>query len=843
MAQSPFTTVGTKTSEIPVAISYRIIELFSGGLYSSPNKAVEELVTNAYDALAQRVDVLVAPNPSNPDATIWVVDDGESMDAAGLEDLWKIAHSRKREGDESPDRPPIGRFGIGKLATFVLAQQLTYVCKKDGCYLAVTMDYGQIPHQEDASTSPVSLDLRELTEDQARAALEPMRTIDGGRALLKRLFGDDAPETWTVAAMSELRPLAASLRIGRLNWILSTALPMSPAFALTLNGNAVTSALERRTPLAEWRVGADDDPAAERLELQTGTGEKGPFVVVGDLGIVRGHAAVYEDELTRNKAGETGRSHGFFVKVRGRLLNLDDALFGIRSLSHQTFARFRMELDVDGLDPFLRSTREAVLDTPDVELLRDYMIAKFNEARVFYTAHVARLEEETRLSTRIGRTPASLSRRPLWSAVARSLDGEIDPVLIRVPAGLTPDARDDLLRELEASLEEPDGLIRSVEWRPLGADQYLAVYDAGTQTVQVNVLHPFLANFAAHNHSPIPFALMAVAEILTEAYLLEQLAPAEVRALIDRRDRFLRELVYSGELPGAPVVAQMLLDARTNEEELERALALAFKSLGFEVTKIGGSGKPDGLAHARLGVRSLTATAPDDYQLTFDAKSSGHERVANGNVRISALARHRDDYNADFAVVVAPDFEAGEDPDGALNKEARANNVSPIRVEDFALLVRIAATRQLGYAKLRELFETARSPDEARDWIRALLDEEGEDIPVADILRTIWDLMGESDDPVTFGALNNELRHRGIRVREQQLREWMESLVRLVREYISIDDNTVMLENNVDKVLDAIRQHGSMMPADVLRQSYLQPLLNQPAETDSAPQGSTTSSS
>jgi hypothetical protein len=829
MAQKPFITIGTTKTAIPVAISYRIIELFSGGLYSSPNKAIEELVTNAYDAFAARVDVLVAANPSASDATIWVIDDGESMDAEGLGDLWKIAHSRKREAAESSERPPIGRFGIGKLATYVLAQQLTYICKKEERYLAVTMDYGQIPHHDDAGSSPVSLDLRELTEDEARTALSPMTSIEGGKELLGRLFGDEASGTWTAVAMSELRPLAASVRIGRLNWILSTALPMSPAFSLTLNGKKVTSSLERHTPLRDWQVGAED-AAAERLDLEIGTDEKGPFVVIGALGPVRGGAAVYEDELTRNKAGETGRSHGFFVKVRGRLLNLDDALFGIRSLSHQTFARFRMEIDVDGLDEFLRSTREAVLDTPDVELLREYMVAKFNEARVFYTAHIARQEEETRLSTRIARTPSSLSRRPLWNAVARGLDGEIDAVLIQIPTGLTDEERDALLVRLEASLEEPDGLIRSVDWQPLGADQYLAIYDAATQTVQVNVLHPFLANFAAHNHSPIPFALVAVAEILTEAYLLEQFPEADVKAVIDRRDRFLRELVYSGELPGAPVVAQMLLDARTSEEELERTLALSFKSLGFEVTKIGGSGKPDGLARARLGVRSSTATGPDDYQLTFDAKSSGHTRVAAGNVRISALARHRDDYKADFAVVVAPDFEGAEDPDSALNKEARASGVTPIRAEDFAMLVRIAATRQLGYSKLRELFEASRSPDESRDWIHALLDEETEDIPVVEILQAIWDLMGETDDPVTFGGLKNELRHRGVSVREQQLRDWLESLVRLVRNYISIDGDTVVLENNVEKVLEAVRQHGGMMPPDIVRQSYLQPFLTETAD-------------
>ena len=44
-AGSPeFVTAGTPTGHIDVKISYRIIHLFSEGLYRSPHKAVEELL-------------------------------------------------------------------------------------------------------------------------------------------------------------------------------------------------------------------------------------------------------------------------------------------------------------------------------------------------------------------------------------------------------------------------------------------------------------------------------------------------------------------------------------------------------------------------------------------------------------------------------------------------------------------------------------------------------------------------------------------------------------------------------------------------------------------------------
>src|SRR5436309_16133975 len=103
-------STGKRVSQVPVTISYRIIELFSAGLYSSPNKAVEELVSNSYDAMATRVDLFMPADIDQADAAIWVVDNGESMDLDGLRNLWQIATSNKRD-DESRVRPPIGKFG------------------------------------------------------------------------------------------------------------------------------------------------------------------------------------------------------------------------------------------------------------------------------------------------------------------------------------------------------------------------------------------------------------------------------------------------------------------------------------------------------------------------------------------------------------------------------------------------------------------------------------------------------------------------------------------------------------------------------------------------------------
>jgi hypothetical protein len=134
---------------VPVEISYRIIELFSEGLYRSPYKAVEELIVNGYDAMATTVHVLLR-GVDRSDGMIVVIDNGTSMDPDGLKLLWQIGVTNKRSEEfeqrlwDSRKRRPIGKFGIGKLASYVLAKHLAYVTKRDGKFWAIDMDFGKI---------------------------------------------------------------------------------------------------------------------------------------------------------------------------------------------------------------------------------------------------------------------------------------------------------------------------------------------------------------------------------------------------------------------------------------------------------------------------------------------------------------------------------------------------------------------------------------------------------------------------------------------------------------------------------------------------------------------------
>ncbi len=135
---------------VEVQLSLALVRLLSEQLYQSPMKSIEELVVNAYDAYAKQCSIFV-PSPSNVDDDYIVIfDDGHGMSYEGLVDLWQIGRSNKRseEIEKRSSRRQIGKFGIGKLATYTIAEQLTYLTKTDEGILGVTIDFTQFDQSD-----------------------------------------------------------------------------------------------------------------------------------------------------------------------------------------------------------------------------------------------------------------------------------------------------------------------------------------------------------------------------------------------------------------------------------------------------------------------------------------------------------------------------------------------------------------------------------------------------------------------------------------------------------------------------------------------------------------------
>jgi len=803
-----------KVREIEVTISYQIINLFSGQLYQSPVKAIEELIANSYDAFATVCHVIVPSNLSKSDRII-VEDDGTSMDVDGFEKLWTIARSDKRQ-NESKKRLPIGRFGIGKLATYVLANTLTYLCKKDGKIRAVTMDYRKMDPSSVRETE-VFLNVRELTEKQAEEALRVPELDKATKKL--QLFGVASAKTWTVVVLSDLKEKAEDLRLGRLRWVISCALPNVPDFKTFLNGERIVPTKEEVPLVKSWTLG-EDDAVADSLRMPTEEVKESDHefqVDIPELGPVWGKSELFQDPITEGVSASFGRSHGIFVMIRDRLINHEDPNFGIPPLSHSTFDRFRMVIYADGLDKFIVASREGVTSNLATDKLREYIHGKFNEARNFYTAHLKKTEYEERLSTKLGSLPSSLIGRPLRNLVEQTLSGEKPSALVRVPPTSATPAREVLANEIAESKLVPRSLLTDVRPRSLGLDSPLAIFEAAEGLVILNTDHPFFVNYSDTLGSSEPMDVIGLAEVLTESYLRDRgVSPEVTQEILELRDQLLRQIV-SVRPTSAVAIAKRLREAGSEEKVLEAATGDAFKTLGFEVTPIGGSGRPDGVAKARLGFMAELGR-DGSYFLTYDAKSTTASKAQTGNLHLAEVNQHRIDYGADFAVVIAKDYQTTEEGEELGVRMARTQSITLVRSIDFARLVEAKAAKLLPLHRIRELYASCKTPEESKAWIDKVIAAPISAPPVIDLLHAVWELQADGRDNVDLGDVKQysgeDQKYDFSKYDKNQLSSWFSGLHSLVPQLVIYSDysKSVEIHSKPENVIAAIAATINEMP-------------------------------
>lgn len=816
-------TAGEKIDEIPVEISFRIIELFSAGLYSSPNKAFEELVSNSYDAFANKVCVSVPNDTTTPNSFIWVCDNGESMDAEGLKQLWKIGSSNKLKSRNNDKRLQIGKFGIGKLATYVLARKLTYICKtKGGDYLAVTMDYSRIDKNHDSAE--ILLDERKLKLDEVKEILEPFTSTSGHNLLDFELWGSNAEKTWTFCVMTELTPKSSEIKLGRLKWILRTALPINPNFSLFFNGAKLPPSKIDAKTLKTWIIGKEDKTASKFFEAAKDSEDR-PVVNFENLKDVRGEFQLFEDSLVAGKSMDWGRSNGIFLMVRGRLVNMDDGLLGMQAFQHGTFNRLRVIIHADGLDDKITSTRESIQESKPLAQLRDYIKKKFNsEIKPFWEEFKQEENNKNRASSKLFSSSGSLSRRPLLALTRKYFDGSVSNLMYTtIPDDLTDVRKKEVLKILEDDLTSETGIIKDVvAWEIMNPNDPIAKFDLISGKAKINLLHPFFANFSDEIKTTLPFELIALTEILTEAHLIELGVDEETTLqILKRRDQLLREFTYS-DRPNAPGVAIMLRDSLADSIGLENAVYHAFNNLGYETTQIGGKGTPDGRSVARLGYKVEGVSS--EYSLVYDAKSTGKERIASATAKMATSVRHRTDYKANYSCVIAKDFEGADDPDSAVNKEASQQKVSLFRAKDFIKLLLVSAPKQLGLLDLEDLFKNCHTVIETAKWISDLENKEIKKGPIKELLETVFLLQKDDTEPAELAAIRHKMKDTYPHLNDiskDDIRSLVLSLERLVPGYLSLENEIVSIQAKPEKILDSINHVTAHDIAPEFRSAYI----------------------
>lgn len=785
-------SLGHPVAEIPVHINLDIIGLFSEGLYKSPHKAVEELVTNGYDADAENVHVLlpeVSEPSQSPTSPLWVIDDGHGMDRDGFHQLWRVADSRKGEFTAGRRRP-IGQFGIGKLAAYVLASELTHFSCSDGTYLCATMNFRRVTGRQSVASDPVNVTLRRVTKEEVKSALAEVEQRDPQAWAL--LFGTSRASHWTVAALDDFKDLYNKLHIGRLQWVLRTGLPLQGNFWIFVNGAKLEPSKEHRPQIAEF-------PFNEEIP---------------HIGTVTGMARIYEGRLTVGKSEHVGRSNGYFVRVRGRVINLEDELFGTTQPNLAAWSRFYLVADADGLREYLLSSREGVRDAAPVRTLRKRLLEKFNLCRQAYDDWRRRSDEKLDLAALLDEDVDSHIREPLVAHLQGVIRTQKESFYVDAPSAA--DLTHRSIEEWESAVGER--AVDRIVFRDDGPNAASVRYDPVSRQLFVNKEHPFVDKMLSARQKRLATELFATAELCLEGQLYERHIDDEaVAGLLADRDRGLR--IMAGDTP--PTAAEVLRRLRAAEghsEALERAVGEAFKAMGFSYERRGGNTSgPDGSLWARLG---RIGSSVADYRLVYDAKQTGSPSVAAAKCDVTSLEEIRARENATFGFFVAHAYAAENNPNGALNRRMSTKGgqlLTLLKISHLHRLVRLHFRYGITLNELRGLFEKCRTTRDVNTWLNAVEKERktGPEIPIADLLVALEREKKDANAVPNVIAVRAQ-RPKWRKFKPDRLKARLKAVEQVVgRRWLEVDDNgDVSMSHSADEILHQLERNVSELESE-----------------------------
>lgn len=803
-------------SPIPVHISYEIIRLFSEGLYQSPQKAIEELVSNSYDAGARSVHVLLPRELEGSDdlAPLWVIDDGSGMDDGGFLQLWRVADSAKAGVAALGNRAPIGQFGIGKLAAYVLAWRLTHISCVDGAIRSTTMNFRELTelHQYE-SKDPFNLTLYELTPDEAKTALADIETRDP--AAWNMMFGENAAPTWTAAALSDFRELYNKLSAGRLRWVLSTGLPLRSDFRIYVDGTHLKSSKLNLAEIKRIKIGVEDTVAAG-LGLDANSDG---VAIPGLDGRISGDAVIYQKRLTEGKSNQYERSHGFFIRVRGRVINLEDELFGLDALNHAAWSRFSMEVTADGLREHLLSSREGVRESDTIDTLRKYLHGIFNACRRAYDEWAEKELEGVDLQLLLRDAPSLFITEPMMSGVTALVEAGAESYYMTLPEIDDDASPEEWLAEFASAVKETP--IADVEYVATGPYDRMLHFIPETRTLVMNTDHPFVEKLLSNGRNRSTATLFGSAEVFLDLLLQENGVSHSRRIdLFADRDRVLR-LLAGDEPSTAAEVLRLLGVANQSEKALERAVGAAFKALGFEYERRGGfEGGTDGVLYARLG-RGTGGLA--DYKVVYDAKQTKHAAVPADKINPGSLEDFRRSEDADYGFFLAGEYAAQEDPAGKLNRVIdgvtteriangeKAQPITLLRIEDLQRIVSLHYRFGVTLTRLRSLFSETHKVPQVRAWVDNLEKELVELEPQVPLQRLLSGIEESKTDTLArpnvnfVRATDDELR----RFTPERLTAALSAVQEIVgKRWVEVDaSGEVVLHHTASQIVAEVERH------------------------------------
>lgn len=850
-----FEECGEKSGDVPVEISTKFLERFSEQLYPSPQKAFEELISNGWDAGASIVDVRISDPLSQPNAVLVVFDNGHSMDSEGIKNLWRIAHSDKEVRDKINNRPLIGKFGVGKLATYTLAQKLTYICKgKDEIIRMVVMDYASKEigeGDERKSLSNIKLPVHKLKEEDVLRLLndfpegmEIRKIIESGEdgysteSDYEDEYGGDSidsikthksdKKTWTLAILSDLKDVGRKLKVGVLRRMLSSALPIGDKIRICINGEQIQSSKEDKETIKTWRIGRDDlditqltldDDESENITIKKG--KKGlPHIIIEGVGKVTGTIKLYKERISGGTSEGHGRSNGFFVNVRDRVINQKDPLFGGPVLNHSAWACFRMTVRADEIHKNLMVDRDRQSETRAVKILRVFLIKMFNMARNVY-------ESDKQLKLTDGgdiliNSIGIISLAPLYRIVSAALEGESVPKIIDMEGIDDIEAKKTAWKENTA--DKLSKAVKEVSFKKYEPDDIFVKYQVSSNSILINKNHSFYQEHSRSRDEQELLRSVAVVELLSDIYAIDiGVSKDSIEKIREYRNKLMRFQVMKKPKSGK-TFSNILDDAQHRSEQhklMEVIVCKILEFLGFEVDYMGEAGKPEGVAKAYTIPGKANYSVKQDktptYIFTFDTKSSAKDKVSTKDLNLDSMPIHRVGHGAQYSLVIAPGFQNGQ-----LTDKCRHNGVTPMEVSDLKRL--IDCVTNYGAINLKDfqgVFEKY-SPQDVKEWVNDLENslKENRKLTSKIFIELLTEIEGQAPQTLEASTVAYEYRKTfGMDIDIEDIKALVLGWSVIVPDLVQLDGSRITLTTSARRLAEAIKEEAKKIDVDILNKN------------------------
>lgn len=145
-------------SRLTFSIANNAVTHLGRNLYSTTPPALAELVANSYDAYATEVNIVLSND------AISIIDNGKGLNFQEFESKYATIGSTKQREEPFnglPERRPMGKKGIGKLAAFSLGSTYTVYSKiqNEDRWLTFTLQYQDMVNNDSYTVEVKKTDL------------------------------------------------------------------------------------------------------------------------------------------------------------------------------------------------------------------------------------------------------------------------------------------------------------------------------------------------------------------------------------------------------------------------------------------------------------------------------------------------------------------------------------------------------------------------------------------------------------------------------------------------------------------------------------------------------------